>query len=134
MYAGVILQGTVISLGAGLAAVIGALGLFGLSAHSAEQRTKEIGIRKAMGARRRDILVLLIWQFAKPVLWANLIAMPFAWFFMRRWLHGFVYHIDLSPLDFATVGALALLIALATVVGHALHVARAKPIEALRYE
>ena len=134
IYAAIILQGTAISLGAGLAAVIGVLGLFGLSAHSAQRRTKEIAIRKAMGALRRDILGLLLWQFAKPVLWANVIAMPFAWFFMRRWLDGFPHHVNLSPLTFLAAGMVALVIALATVAGHALHVARTKPIEALRYE
>jgi len=134
MYADIVLQGTAISLGAGLAVVIAALGLFGLSAHSTAQRTKEIGIRKAMGARRRDILVLLMWQFAKPVLWANVIALPFAWFFMRRWLEGFAYHVGLSPVTFLEAGAIALGIALATVAGHALIVARTKPVEALRYE
>jgi putative ABC transport system permease protein len=134
MYADIMLQGTAISLGAALAGVIGALGLFGLSAHSAGQRTKEIAIRKAMGAQRRDILVLLLWQFAKPVLWANLIAIPVAWLFTHRWLEGFTNHINPSPLEFLTAGALALAIALATVTGHALNVARVKPVEALRYE
>jgi len=134
IYSDIVLQGTAISLGAGLAGVIGALGLFALSAHSAAQRTKEIAIRKAMGARRRDILVLLTWQFAKPVLWANVIALPFAWFFMHRWLEGFAYHVSLTPLTFLEAGAIALGIALATVAGHALLVARTKPVEALRYE
>jgi putative ABC transport system permease protein len=78
--------------------------------------------------------MLLLWQFAKPVLWANLIAIPVAWLFTHRWLEGFTNHINLSPLEFLTVGALALVIALATVTGHALNVARVKPVEALRYE
>jgi putative ABC transport system permease protein len=134
MYAGIRLQGTVISLGAGLAGVIGVLGLFGLSAYSTKQRTKEIAIRKAMGARRRDILVLLLWQFAKPVLWANVIALPFAWFFMRRWLEGFANHVSLSAPTFIEAGIVTLAIALATVAGHAFLVARTKPVEALRYE
>jgi len=134
LYADVVLQGKAISLGAALAAVIGALGLFGLSAHSAAQRTREIAIRKTMGARRQDILTLLIWQFTKPVLWANVIALPFAWFFMRRWLEGFVHHVGLSPLIFFVAGATALVIAVATVAGHALLVARTRPVEALRYE
>ncbi len=114
--------------------VIAALGLFGLSAFAAEQRTKEIGIRKAMGASRADILRLLLWQFTKPVLWANVIAWPVAYFVMRRWLEGFAYHIDLELWVFVAASALALAIALLTVIGHALLVARSRPVEALRYE
>jgi putative ABC transport system permease protein len=134
MYADIMLQGTAISLGAGLAGVIAALGLFGLSVHSAEQRTKEIGIRKAMGASRVDVLRMLLWQFTRPVLWANVIAWPCAYLVMHRWLEGFASHIQLDLLTFLATGALALVIALATVASHSLLVARAKPVEALRYE
>ena len=134
IYADVILQGTAISLGAGLAGVIAALGLFGLSARSAEERTKEIGIRKALGGSRIDILRMLLWQFARPILWANVIAWPVAYFFARRWLEGFAYRVDMNPLVFVATSVLALVIALATVSAHALRVARAKPVDALRYE
>jgi putative ABC transport system permease protein len=134
MYADVILQGTAISLGAGLAGVIASLGLFGLSAHSAEQRTKEIGIRKAMGASSTDIVRLMLGEFSQPVLWANLIAWPAAYLVMRHWLEGFAHRIDMRPWMFLTATAIALLIAMATVIGHALTVARAKPAAALRYE
>ena len=79
-----------------LAVMLAALGLFGLAAFTAERRTKEIGIRKSMGATRTDILRLLLWQFARPVLWANLIAWPAAYFAMRRWLDGFAYRIELE--------------------------------------
>jgi putative ABC transport system permease protein len=110
------------------------LGLLGLSAHSAAQRTKEIGIRKAMGASRLDILRFFVWQFVRPVLWANLIAWPCAYFLMRHWLDGFGHHVSLGPLTFLAAGGAALGVALATVLGHALTVSRAKPVTALRYE
>jgi putative ABC transport system permease protein len=134
MYADIILQGRAITVGAGLAVVIAALGLFGLSANSAEQRTKEIGIRKAMGASSTDVMRLMLGEFSQPVMWANVIAWPAAYFIVRRWLEGFAHHIDMNLLVFLAVSALALAIALATVSGHALIVARAKPVDALRYE
>src|SRR6478672_10470258 len=117
-----------------LAVVIGCLGLFGLAAFTAERRTKEIGIRKVLGARTRDIVRLLVWQFSRPVIIANLIAWPVAWWLMRDWLNGFDQRITLGPVPFLLAGAIALGIAVATVVGHAVKVARANPIHALRYE
>lgn len=117
-----------------LSIIVGCLGLFGLAAFTAERRTKEIGIRKVLGARTRDIVRLLIWQFSRPVMIANLIAWPVAWWLMRDWLNGFEYRIDLGPLPFIAAGLLALVIAAATVAGHAMRVARANPIHALRYE
>jgi putative ABC transport system permease protein len=117
-----------------LAVLIACLGLFGLSAFTAERRTKEIGIRKVFGARSRDIVRLLAWQFSKPVIVANLIAWPAAWWLMRDWLNGFDARIDLGPGPFVLAGGLALAIALGTIAGHALKVARANPIHALRYE
>ena len=134
MYADIMLQGRAISLSAGLAGVIGALGLFGLAIFTAERRTKEIGLRKVMGATRLDILSFLGWQFARPVLWANVIAWPCAYLVMHRWLERFPSHVELNALTFLATGALALAIALATVAGHALTVARAKPVDALRCE
>jgi putative ABC transport system permease protein len=117
-----------------LAVVVACLGLFGLAAFTAERRTKEIGIRKVLGARSRDIVRLLAWQFSKPVIIANLIAWPVAWWVMRDWLNGFEARIDLGPGPFVIAGGLALVIALGTIAGHALKVARANPIHALRYE
>ena len=117
-----------------LAVVIGCLGLYGLAAFTAERRTKEIGIRKVLGARTWDIVRLLVWQFGRLVLVANLIAWPVAWWAMRGWLDGFDLRIALGPLFFVGAGALALAIAVGTVAGHALRVARAHPIHALRYE
>jgi putative ABC transport system permease protein len=117
-----------------LAVIIGCLGLFGLAAFTAERRTKEIGIRKVLGARTRDIVRLLVWQFSRPVIIANVIAWPIAWWLMRDWLNGFDQRISLGPIPFLVAGAIALGIAVATVVGHAVKVARANPIHALRYE
>jgi putative ABC transport system permease protein len=117
-----------------LAIVIAALGLYGLAAFTAERRTKEIGIRKVFGARVRDIVRLLAWQFSKPVIIANLIAWPVAWWVMRDWLNGFDSRIALGPAPFVLAGGLALAIALGTIAGHAIKVARANPIKALRYE
>lgn len=117
-----------------LAVIVACLGLFGLAAFTAERRTKEIGIRKVLGARTRDIVRLLAWQFSKPVLIANLIAWPAAWWAMRKWLDGFDVRIDLGPTPFVLAGMLALAIAIGTIAGHAFRVARANPILALRYE
>jgi putative ABC transport system permease protein len=117
-----------------LAVIIGCLGLFGLAAFTAERRTKEIGIRKVLGARTRDIVRLLVWQFSRPILIANIIAWPIAWWMMRDWLNGFDQRIPLTPIPFVAAAAVALGIAIATVVGHAVKVARANPIHALRYE
>ena len=133
-YADVIVQSTVIGVGAGLALVIAALGLLGLAAHAVEQRTKEIGMRKAMGASMADVVRLLLWQFSRPVLIANLIAWPVAWWAMDRWLSGFAYHVDLPVWLFLAAGGAALVIACATVLTHAVLVARAPPVSALRYE
>ena len=98
----------------GIAIFIACLGLFGLAAFTAGRRTKEIGIRKVFGARTRDVVFLLLWQFSIPVLIANLIAWPLAWYYLHGWLQGFAYRITLSPLYFAGAGLAALLIAWAT--------------------
>ena len=117
-----------------LAVIIGCLGLFGLAAFTAQRRTKEIGIRKVLGARTRDIVRLLVWQFSRPVIIANIIAWPIAWWLMRDWLNTFDQRIPLTPVPFVMAALIALGIAVATVVGHAVKVARANPIHALRYE
>jgi putative ABC transport system permease protein len=117
-----------------LAVVIGCLGLFGLAAFTAERRTKEIGIRKVLGARTRDIVRLLVWQFSRPVIVANIIAWPVAWWMMRDWLNQFDDRITLGPAPFIAAALIALTIAIVTVISHAFKVARANPIHALRYE
>jgi len=134
LYIDTIVQAAVIAIAAVVALTIAALGLFGLSAYTTERRTKEIGVRKAMGASSGDILRLLLWQFTQPVLWANLVAWPVSFLVLRWWLQGFAYHVDMAPWTFVAAGAGALVIAWATVFTHALRVSRAKPVRALRYE
>jgi putative ABC transport system permease protein len=134
LYIDTLIQGAVIAIAAAVALTIAALGLFALSAYTTERRTKEIGVRKAMGASARDILGLLIWQFTQPVLWANLIAWPISFLALNAWLKGFAYHVDAAPWTFAAAAAGAVVIAWATVFVHALRVSRAKPVGALRYE
>jgi putative ABC transport system permease protein len=127
-------QGQMFAVFVTIAIVIACMGLFGLAAFTAGRRTKEIGIRKVFGARIRDVVWLLLWQFSIPVLIANLIAWPIAWYYLHDWLQGFSYRIPLSPLYFLGAGLVALLIAWATVFSHARRVAAANPIHALRYE
>ena len=134
LYRDITRQGQVFAGFALVAVLIACLGLFGLAAFTAERRTKEIGIRKAMGASTQDILKLLIWEFAKPVLLANAIAWPVAYLAMSRWLDGFAYRISLDPLLFVVAALVALVIASGTTLYHALQVARSRPVLALRYE
>lgn len=127
-------QGQMAAVAAGIAVFIACLGLFGLAAFTAERRTKEIGVRKALGASRSDIVMMLLWQFTKPVLWANLIAWPVGWYAMHRWLERFAYRTDIDLWMLFGASTLAVVIALATVATHAIVVARARPVTALRYE
>ncbi len=117
-----------------LAVVVGCLGLFGLAAFTAQRRTREIGIRKVLGASTLRIVRLLVWQFIRPVILANIIAWPIAWWVMRDWLNGFDARIALGPLPFVLAAVLALLIAVGTIGAHSFRVARTNPIHALRYE
>jgi putative ABC transport system permease protein len=134
LYVDTLIQGVTVAIAGLIALVVAALGLFALSAYTTERRTKEIGVRKAMGASSGDILKLLLWQFAKPVVWANLIAWPVAWLVLNWWLSSFAYHVAAEPWTFVAAGVGALTIALATVLVHALNVAKSKPVAALRYE
>ena len=118
----------------GLAIFLACLGLVGLSLSAAQRRTKEIGIRKALGASTRQILTLLLWQLSRPVLLANLIAWPVAWWLMRDWLNGFAERIALPLWLFPAAGLIALAVALLSVGSLAYLVARQKPVHALRYE
>ena len=120
--------------GAVLAVVIGAIGLYGLAAFNTGRRVREIGIRKTLGASSRQVLTLLVGAFLRPVLIANLIAWPLAFALMRRWLAGFDQHVSLGLGPFVLAGALAVAIAVVTVIGQSIRVARSEPARALRYE
>jgi putative ABC transport system permease protein len=127
-------QGRLFTIGAGLAVLIGCVGLYGLASFNTARRVKEIGIRKTLGASTRDILQLLIGQFLTPVILANLIAWPLAWWAMSGYLSGFDQRISLSPAYFLAATGLTLAIAVLTVGGQAYAVARAEPAKALRHE
>jgi putative ABC transport system permease protein len=117
-----------------LAIIIACLGLFGLATFVAEQRTKEIGIRKVLGASVSDVVVLLTREFVKWVLVAMVIAWPVAYFVMDRWLQDFAYRMDIGLWSFVYAGALALAVAFLTVCGQAVKAALTNPVENLRYE
>jgi putative ABC transport system permease protein len=134
LYLSVQRQELALAVGAAVAVIIACLGLVGLSASLAERRTKEIGIRKAMGANTADILRLLLWQFTQPVLASIAVAWLVAGLLMNRWLHGFAEHVALDPGLMVTAAAAGLVIALATVSIHCYLIARAQPVAALRYE
>lgn len=118
----------------GLAIFVGCLGLFGLAAFAAERRTKEIGIRKVLGASVPNIVVLLSKDFVKLVLVAILIASPIAWYFMSGWLQDFAYRINMSWWIFLLAGLSAILIAILTVSFHAIKAAFRNPVRNLRTE
>ena len=134
LYIDTIVQGAFVAVCALIAVSVACLGLFALSAYTAERRTKEIGVRKAMGASSADILKLLLWQFLWPVLIASVIACPIAFLVMNWWLGGFAYRVDQPLWAFLAAGGAAVIIALSTVLYQALRVSRAKPVMALRYE
>jgi putative ABC transport system permease protein len=110
------------------------LGLYGLAAFTAEQRTKEIGIRKVLGASVTSVVSLLSREFAKWVLIANIIAWPVAYFFMNKWLENFAYRIDMGIGIFILSGLAALIISLLTVGFQTLKTATVNPVDSLRYE
>ena len=117
-----------------LAIFIACLGLLGLTSFTTQQRTKEIGIRKVLGASVSSIVLLLSKEFVKLVAVANIIAWPVAYYIMKNWLQDFAYRIDIGIETFVLGGVLALLIALITVGYQAVKAATANPVDALRYE
>jgi putative ABC transport system permease protein len=124
----------IVSYAAVFAIFISCLGLFGLASFAAEQRTKEIGIRKVLGASVEQMVVLLSRDITRLVLIAVIAATPISYFFINRWLQNFAYKIDLGVGIFVLAGALALMIALLTVSYQSIKAALANPVESLRYE
>jgi putative ABC transport system permease protein len=117
-----------------LAIVIACLGLFGLATFISEQRTKEIGIRKVLGASVHEIIGMLSKEFVKWIIIANVIAWPLAYYFMHKWLQNFAYRTEMSIWIFISSGAIALLIALLTISTNAIKASTANPIKSLKYE
>jgi putative ABC transport system permease protein len=126
--------GKVMNIFASIAIILAALGLFGLSAYSAQQRTKEIGVRKVLGAGMLQIVGLLSKDFVKLVIIATVIALPLAGFIMNKWLQDFVYRIDMSLWIFVAAAISAALIALITVSFQAVKAAKANPVKSLKME
>jgi len=126
--------GNFVRYGTFLAIFIACLGLFGLASFTAEKRTKEIGIRKVLGASVSGIALLLTKEFMKWVILANLIAWPIAYYVMSRWLQNFAYHVNIRIWTFLLSAALVLVTALITISFQAVKTATSNPIESLRYE
>jgi putative ABC transport system permease protein len=126
--------GKLFSVFAFLAIFIGCLGLFGLAAFTTEQRTKEIGVRKVLGANVAGIVVLLSKEFAKLVLIAFVLSVPIAYYYMNLWLQDFQYRVELGYFTFISAGLIALAIAMLTVSYHAVKIAVTCPSKSLRYE
>ncbi|MEW6363436.1 MAG: ABC transporter permease [Acidobacteriota bacterium] len=118
----------------GLALVISCLGLLGLASYSVEQRTKEVGIRKVLGATVSGIVMDIGGEFVKCVIASNALAAPLAWLFLSRWLRGFAYHTEIDWRAFSQAAVLTVLVALLTVSWHTIRASRANPVEALRHE
>ncbi len=114
--------------------IISCLGLFGLSAYTVEQKSKEIGIRKVLGSNGYDIIRLLITEFVVLVLIAGLIALPVTWYFMSDWLTGFAYKLTMNPLWFALGLVIAFAVAMFTVMSQAMKAVYANPVQAIKYE
>lgn len=125
-------RGNVFAIFAGLAVLVSLLGLYGLASFSTQQRAKEIGVRKVLGARVRDIVLLLLWQFTKPVIAASLIAWPLVFLFVSDWIERFPSQIALGPMAFVGPSLVALALAWLAVGGHAWRVAGTNPVRALR--
>ena len=126
--------GTILNIFAVLTIFVACMGLFGLATYTAEQRSKEIGIRKVLGASVMQVTQMLSKEFVKLVLIGCVIAFPLSWWAMHKWLQDFAYRIDISWWVFVLVAIIALLIALLTVSFKAIRAALANPVKSLRAE
>ncbi|MCB0267787.1 MAG: FtsX-like permease family protein, partial [Calditrichaeota bacterium] len=126
--------GDVFNVFAMIAIFIACLGLFGLAAFTAEQRTKEIGVRKVLGASVPGVVGLLTKDFIKLVCIAFLVASPIAWYIMNMWLADFAFRTEISWWVFALAGAIATVIAMLTISYQAIRTALSNPVKTLRYE
>lgn len=122
------------SIFTGIAIFIACLGLFGLASFTVEQRTKEIGIRKVLGASISGIVIILSKEYVKWIVLANVLAWPAAYVVMNQWLKNFAYRTDIGISTFFLSAVLALVIALLTVSYQSIKAALANPVESLRYE
>ena len=126
--------GRILGIFAGLTIFVACLGLFGLATFTAEQRTKEIGVRKVLGASVGSIVALLSKDFLKLIAIAIVLAVPVAWYAMNSWLQDFAYKIDISWWMFALAGVLSVSIALLTVSFQSVKAALMNPVKSLRSE
>jgi putative ABC transport system permease protein len=127
-------MGTVFGIFTLLSILVASLGLFGLAAYTAERRTREIGVRKVLGASVQGIVVMLSKEYIRLIVIAAVISFPIAWWSMSKWLENFVYRTTITWWVFAAAALSALFIALATVSFQAIHAALANPVRSLRTE
>jgi len=127
-------MGLIIRIFTFIAIFVSCLGLFGLASNTIEKRTKEIGIRKILGASVKQITSMLSIEFLRWVMLANLVSWPLAWYFMNQWLSNFVYHINISVFIFISAGLIGIILAFLTVVFQSMNAALRNPVETLRYE
>ena len=127
-------QGQLLSIFSVFAIFIAYLGLFGLVSYTTEQRTKEIGVRKVIGASIPQIIFLLLKEFSRLIILANILAIPIGYYFVSKWLENFAYRININYEAFIYAGGLSLIIAFATVYYQTIKAASANPVESLRYE
>lgn len=133
-YEGESIMTQIFGFASAIAIFLSCLGLFAISLMVIELRTKEIGIRKVMGASIKNIVSLIALHFLKLVLISLLVALPIAWFIMHRWIENYEYRIEIEPLTFIGVGIVVVVVALATVGFHTLKAAIANPVKSLRTE
>lgn len=134
LYARDRVTGNVVNVFSTLAILIACLGLFGLASYATSQRIKEIGVRKVLGASSRSVMQLLVLDFAKWVVVANVVAWPLAWYTSNAWLDGFAYRVDMDWMLLVGASLIALIVAVVTVLSQTWSAARMNPATALRYE